>query len=162
MQAMQALDIVFQPMALAPKTFPVGSTIRVTVAFRYTAGAAAVVRLLAGPYYTNVLGRHMVDPCVASIDLPLAAALTPAEKTATVDFLLIPKAQGGIDNGTYGLRVWVEGTNADVAQDNVLIVAGNAGGLLDTLSAMMPLLMMFLMMGMVMPMLQGMGGGAEK
>jgi hypothetical protein len=62
-----------------------------------------------------------------------------------------------LDNGTYGLRVWVEGTNAVAEQDNVIIVTGNTSGG-DMFTAMMPMLMMLMMLGMVMPMVQGMGG----
>jgi hypothetical protein len=120
------------------------------------------VKIYAGPYYTNIFGRHLVDPCVGEADVPLIAASTPTDETATVDFILTPKANGGIDNGTYGLRVWVEGTNADVAQDNVLIISGNPAGAGDTLSAMMPMLMMLMMMGMVLPMMQGATGESEE
>lgn len=152
------LDIILAPMALAQQTFNVGDKVRVTATFRYTAGASSTVKLLAGPYHTILGIRDMINSCVGSMDLSLPAALTPAEKTATVDFTLVPRAQGGIDNGTYGLRVWVEGTNADVAQDNVLIVSGNPGRATDIFSAMMPMLMMLMMLGMVMPMMQGFGG----
>ncbi|MBI4295878.1 MAG: hypothetical protein HY667_02035 [Chloroflexi bacterium] len=152
------LDILLAPLALTPKTFAVGSTIRVTVSFKYTAGVNTTLKLFAGPYYTNVFVRHMVDPCVGRKDLSLTATSEPSEKTATVDFLLIPKSQGGIENGTYGLRVWIDGTRADEAQDNVLIVTGNAGGMSDMFTAMMPMLMMLMMLGMVMPMVQGLGG----
>ncbi len=156
------IDVVLTPLALAPKTFNVGDKVRVTVAFKYTAGVNTTVKMYAGPYYTNILGKHMVDPCVGEADVSLIAASTPADKTATVDFILIPKAKGGIDNGTYGLRVWVEGTNAVAEQDNVLIVSGNPGGMTDMFSAMMPMLMMVMMLGMVMPMFQGMGEGVEE
>jgi hypothetical protein len=156
------LDIVLAPLALAPKTFNVGDKVRVTVSFKYTVGVNTTVKMYAGPYYTNIFGKHMVDPCVGEADVSLIAASTPADKTATVDFILIPKANGGIDNGTYGLRVWIEGTKAVAEQDNVLIVSGNPGGVTDMFSAMMPMLMMFLMIGMVMPMVQGMGEGAEE
>ena len=97
---------------------------------------------------------------------------TQADKIATVDFTLVPKAQSGIEDGTYGLAVWVRtkestndpwtlpGPSAEIEQDSVLIVTGNpsSGGMLDSLSSMMPMLMMVMMLGMVMPMLQGMGG----
>jgi hypothetical protein len=156
------VDIVLAPLALEPKTFSVGDKVRVTVAFKYTAGVNSTVKMYAGPYYTNLLGRHLVDPCVGETDVPLIAASTPTDQTGTVDFILIPKANGGIDNGTYGLRVWVEGTNADTFQDNILIVGGNPAGAGDTLSAMMPMLMMLMMMGMVVPMAQQMGEGAEE
>ena len=156
------LDIVLMPMALAPKAFNVGDKVRVTVSFKYTVGVNTTVKMYAGPYYTNILGKHLVDPCVGEADVSLIAASTPADKTATVDFILIPKANGGIDNGTYGLRVWIEDTKAVAEQDNVLIVSGNPGGVTDMFSAMMPMLMMFLMIGMVMPMVQGMGEGAEE
>jgi len=145
------LDIVLAPLALEPKTFNVGDKVRVTVAFKYTVGVNTTVKMYAGPYYTNVFGRHMVDPCVGEADVSLIAASTPTDKTATVDFILIPKANGGIENGTYGLRVWVEKTNAVAEQDNIIIVAGNPGGG-DLFSPMMPMLMMVMMLGMIMPM----------
>ena len=78
-----------------------------------------------------------------------------------MDFVLIPKSLGGIENGTYGLRVWVEGTNAVAEQDNVIIVSGNSSGG-DMFTSMMPMIMMLMMMGMIMPMTQQMGEGAEE
>jgi hypothetical protein len=152
--------MVLAPLALAPKTFNVGVTVRVTVSFKYTVGVNTTVQMFAGPYYTNIFGKHMVTPCVGRADVSLTAVSTPTPQTASVDFILIPKANGGIDNGTYGLRVWVEGTNAIAEQDSVIIVTGNAAGG-DTFSAMMPMLMMVMMMAMVMPMVQGMGEGVE-
>ena len=148
------LDIVLAPMALTPGTFNVGETVRVTVSFKYTVGVNTAVKIFAGPYYTNIFGKHMVDSCVGQADVPLPAATTPAPQSATVDFILVPKAQGGIENGTYGLRVWVEGTSAVAEQDNVIIVAGNTvSG--DIFTSMLPMLMMVMMIGMVMPMISG-------
>ncbi|QBX63333.1 hypothetical protein [Dehalococcoides mccartyi] len=154
------LDIVLAPMALEQKTFNVGDTVRVTVSFKYTVGVNKTVRLLAGPYYTNLFGKHLVDQCVGDADVALVPASTPAAQTATVDFILIPKATGGIENGTYGLRVWIEDTNALAEQDNIVIVTGNPGSS-DMFSSMMPMIMMLMMMGMIMPMTQQMGEGAE-
>ncbi|OBW61897.1 hypothetical protein [Dehalococcoides mccartyi] len=154
------LDIVMAPMALEQKTFNVGDTVRVTVSFKYTVGVNKTVRLMAGPYYTNLFGKHMVDQCVGDADIALVPASTPAEQTATVDFILIPKATGGIDDGTYGLRVWIEDTNALAEQDNVVIVTGNPSSS-DMFSSIMPMIMMLMMMGMIMPMTQQMGEGAE-
>lgn len=154
------LDIVLAPMALEQKTFNVGDTVRVTVSFKYTVGVNKTVRMLAGPYYTNLFGKHLVDQCVGDSDVALVPASTPATQTATVDFILIPKATGGIENGTYGLRVWIEDTNALAEQDNVVIVTGNPGSS-DMFSSMMPMIMMLMMMGMIMPMTQQMGEGSE-
>jgi len=155
------LDVTLAPMALASKTFNAGDKVRVTVSFKYTAGVNTTAKLFAGPYYSNVLGKHMVDPCVGQADVALTVASAPAAKTATVDFTLIPKANGGIDNGTYGLRVWIEGTNALAEQDNVIAVSGNAGST-NMFTAMMPMLMMVMMLGMIMPMTQQMGEGTEE
>ncbi len=149
------LNLAFAPLALAQQSFPVGSTIRVTVSFKYTAGVNSAIALKAGPYYTNILGSHMVDVCVGSADISLPLANTPSDKTETVDFTLVPKAQGGIEDGTYGLRVWIDGTNAEAYQDNVIIVTGNPAAAPDMFSSMLPMLMMLMMMGMVMPMMQG-------
>jgi len=157
------LDIALTPMALATKEFNAGETVRVTVSFSYTVGINTTVRLLAGPYYTNIFGKHLVDPCVGRADVSLPAVSAPTPQTADVDFMLIPKSLGGIDNGTYGLRVWVEGTNAVAEQDSVIIVSGNtssSGG--DIFTSMMPMLMMVMMLGMIMPMTQQMGTGAEE
>ena len=155
-----ALDIVLAPMTLEQKTFNVGDTVRVTVSFKYTVGVNKTVILSAGPYYTNLFGKHMVTACVGKADISLVPSSTPATQTATVDFILIPKATGGIENGTYGLRVWVEDTNAVAEQDNVIIVTGNPGSS-DMFSSIMPMLMMLMMMGMIMPMTQQMGEGTE-
>jgi hypothetical protein len=155
------LDLTLAPMALATKEFNAGDKVRVTVSFKYVVGVNKSVKLFAGPYYSNVFGKHMVDPCVGQADVPLTAVSTPTGGTATVDFVLIPKSLGGIDNGTYGLRVWLEGTNAVTEQDNVIIVSGNAGSS-DMFSSMMPMLMMVMMLGMIMPMTQQMGEGTEE
>ena len=155
------LDITLAPLALEPKTFSVGDTVRVTVSFKYIVGVNKTVKLSTGPYYTNLFGKHLVDQCVGDADVALVPASTPAAQTATVDFILIPKANGGIDNGTYGLRVWIEDTNAVAEQDNVIVVSGNSSGG-DMFTSMMPMLMMVMMMGMIMPMTQQMGAGAEE
>lgn len=157
-----ALEIVFAPMALEPGTFNVGDKVRVTVSFKYVIGVNTTVKLLAGPYYTNLFGKHMVSSCVGQADIELPASSTPADGTATVDFILIAKSLGGIENGTYGLRVWIEDTSAIAEQDNVIIVSGNTSGG-DMFSSMMPMIMMLMMMmGMIMPMTQQMGEGVEE
>ncbi len=155
------VDIVFAPMALEPGTFNVGDKIRVTVSFKYVVGVNTTVKLLAGPYSTNIFGKHLVSACVGQADIQLPASSAPADGTGTVDFILIAKSLGGIDNGTYGLRVWIEDTNAVAEQDNVIIVSGNTGSG-DMFTSMMPMLMMVMMMGMIMPMTQQMGEGAEE
>jgi hypothetical protein len=147
-------------MALSPKTFTVGDTVRVTITFKYVIGVNATVKLFAGPYYTNIFGKHMVSSCVGQSDISLSATSTPTAGSTTIDFLLIPKAQGGIEDGTYGLRVWIEDTNAVAEQDNVVIVTGNPGSS-DMFSSIMPMIMMLMMMGMIMPMTQQMGEGVE-
>lgn len=156
-----ALDIVFAPMALEPQTFNVGETVRVTVSFKYVVGVNTAVKLLAGPYYTNILGKHLVSTCVGQAEIQLPASSTPTDGSGTVDFILIAKSLGGIDNGTYGLRVWIEDTNAVAEQDNIIIVSGNTSGGGDIFSSMMPMLMMVIMMGMIMPMTEQMGAAEE-
>ncbi|APH12390.1 hypothetical protein ASJ33_04105 [Dehalococcoides mccartyi] len=155
------LEIVFAPMVLEPGTFNVGDKVRVTVSFKYFIGVNTTVKLLAGPYYTNLFGKHMVSTCVGQADVQLPASSTPADGIATVDFILVAKSLGGIENGTYGLRVWIEDTSAIAEQDNVIIVSGNTSGG-DMFSSMMPMVMMLMMMGMIMPMTQQMGEGVEE
>ena len=154
------LDIVLAPLALEPQNFNVGHKVRVTVSFKYIVGVNTTLKLFAGPYSTNIFGKHLVSSCVGEAEVALMAASTPTPQTASVDFILIPKANGGIDNGTYGLRVWIEDTSAVAEQDNVIIVSGNAGTT-DILSGMMPMMMMLMMLGMVMPMVTGGEGEIE-
>ncbi len=154
------LDIILAPLALEPQNFNVGDTVRVTVSFKYVVGVNTTLKLFAGPYSTNIFGKHLVSSCVGEAELALPATSTPTPQTASVDFILIPKANGGIDNGTYGLRVWIEDTNAVAEQDNVIIVSGNAGST-DIFSSMMPMMMMLMMLGMVMPMVTGGEGEIE-
>jgi len=150
------LDIALAPMALEPKTFTVGQKVRVTVSFKYVVGVNTTVKLLAGPYYTNLFGKHLVSSCVGQADIELAASSSPADGTGTVDFILIAKSLGGIDNGTYGLRVWIEDTNAVAEQDNVIIVSGNTSGG-DIFTSMLPMVMMLMMVGMIVPLTRQMG-----
>jgi hypothetical protein len=158
------LGLAITPLAVVAKNFNIGDKVRVTVSFKYVVGVNATVKVSAGPYYTNLFGKHMVDSCVGQSDLSLVAASSPTLGNTTIEFILVPKANGGIDDGTYGLRVWVEGTNAVAEQDSVIIVSGNpsSSGGTDMLTSMMPMLMMVMMMGMMAPMMQGMGGGSEE
>lgn len=148
------LNISLAPLALEPKTFNVGDTVRVIISFKYMVGVNTTVKMYAGPYYTNIFGKHMVDSCVGRSDVSLITASTPTNKTASVDFPIVPSAQGGIEDGTYGLRVWVEGTNAIAEQDNIIVVTGNPAGIGGIMEMMMPILMMVMMMGMVVPMME--------
>jgi hypothetical protein len=126
------------------------------------------LKLLAAPYYTNLFGKNLVEECQGQADLFLETSSEEIEKEAAVDMNLIPKSLGGIENGTYGLVVWLRPGNssddpwtlpsplARAEQDNVLIVSGNSsGGFMDSLSSMMPMLMMVMMLGMMGPMLSG-------
>jgi hypothetical protein len=162
------LDIVLAPLALETKTFNAGETVRVTVSFGYRVGVNTTLRLQAAPYYSNLFGKNLVDSCKGLTDILLEATSTEVVKTAAVDMLLVAKSLGGIDNGTYGLVVWLRpqdasagpwglpGPIARVEQENVLIVSGNtSGGFTDILSSMMPMLMMVMMLGMIGPMLSG-------
>ncbi len=56
------------------------------------------------------------------------------------------------------MRVWIEGTSIVTDAQDVIIVTGNtSGGGTDMFSAMMPMLMMVMMLGMIGPLTQGMG-----
>jgi hypothetical protein len=156
------LDIVLVPMAVETQNFSAGDTARVTVSLRYAVGVNTTVKVFAGPYVHGLFGDDMINTCIGQADLTLTATNDPIEATGTIDFVLLPKSLGGVDNGTYGLKVWIEGTKAVAQQDNVIIVTGNTSGSNDMFSSMMPMLMMVMMMGMITPMTQGLGGESEE
>jgi hypothetical protein len=139
------LDVVFSPLALEPKTFDVGDTVRATASFKYTVGADTSVTVQAGPYHyiAGIPDRIGASFGKTTVDLP--KALTPTEKQFTVDFKL-----SEIDAGTYGLLVEIPGTDFSVKQDDVLIVAGAP----NILSQIMPIMIMVMVMGMIMPMME--------
>jgi hypothetical protein len=140
-----SLQLAFAPLALEPKTFNIGDTVRVTASFVYTVAADTSVTVQAGPYHyiAGILDRIGASFGTTTVALPMA--LTPTEKQFTVDFKL-----SGIDAGTYGLIVEIPGTEFNVKQDDVLIVAGAP----DILSQIMPIMIMVMMMGMIMPMME--------
>jgi len=144
------LDIAFSPLALEPKTFNIGDTIRVTASFLYTVGADTSVTVQAGPYQYKLGILDRIGSCFGSTEVSLPKATTPTEKQFTIDFILLPSAQGGIKDGTYGLIVEIPGTDFNAKQDGVLVVTGNPASIWD----MIPMLVMVMMLGMIMPMME--------
>jgi len=138
-----SLQVAFAPLALEPKNFTVGDTIRVTASFLYTVGADTSVTVQAGPYHyiAGILDR--IGSCFGKTEVSLPKALTPTEKQFTIDFTL--KAQDGIAAGTYGLLVEIPGTDFNVKQDGVLVVAAAP----SMWGALVPLIFLGLMVGMV-------------
>jgi hypothetical protein len=162
------LEVNLAPLALETTTFLAGDTVRVTVSFRYRVGVDTRLNLLAAPYYTNLFGKNIVEQCRGQTELYLEVSPEENQQTAAVDMTLIPASLGGIENGTYGLAVWLRaddstagpwswpGPLARAEQDNVLVVSGNSGGgMTDTFSSMMPMLMLVMMLGTVGPLLSG-------
>ena len=128
------LNIVFAPMSLAAKTFNAGDTIKVTVSFIYTVSVSTKITISACPYYVSAGLRPLVSSCVGSTDVTLTPTAIPTLVTVDVPFTLVPKAQGGIENGTYGLVVWLGSPSINdfslmfaskAYQDNIIIVTGN-------------------------------------
>jgi len=128
----------------------VGQTLRISVSFKYTVAQAITAVLQACPYQYKLGIRDRIEGSKGSAEVSLEATLTPKTKQATVDMPVVPKAQGGIDNGTYGLMVEVLGTDVEAHIDDCLVISGNPVGITDIL----PALMAVMMMGMVVPMME--------
>ena len=144
------LAVVFAPLALEPKTFNVGDTIRVTASFLYTVGADTSVTVQAGPYQYRLGILDRIGSCFGTTTVSLPKALTPTEKQLTIDFKLKPTTEDGIQAGTYGLLVEIPATDFSVKQDDVIVMAG--GGF--DLMSVMGLMVVTMMMGMIMPMME--------
>ncbi len=146
------LELKLGALFTEPKEFSVGDTIRVTVGLEYTVGKDTTVTLRACPYhYAAGFVLDRIGSCCGQNSVDLEAALIPTEKTATVDFYLLPAAEGGIEDGTYGLIVEVLEADTYAKLDDVLIISGNPAGIMD----MLPMLMVVMMMGMMIPMMEG-------
>ncbi len=151
------LNIVFAPMSLAAKTFNAGDKIKVTVSFVYTVSVGTKITISACPYYISAGLRPLVSSCVGSTDVQLVATASPTPMTVDIILTLVPKAQGGIENGTYGLIVWVGSPSINdfslmfaskAYQDNIIIVTGNpaAPSIWNTIGSIM---MLGLMVGIM-------------
>ena len=146
------LQIAFAPLALEPKQFAVGDTIRVTFTFKYAVGEDTTITLQAVPYryLLGILDR--IGASAGTKELRLAKASEPKDVQESIEFTL-----KGISSGTYGLLVEVPGTTYGAKADGVLVVAGAP----DPWTGMMGMMMMLMMLGMVVPMAtEGMAGEA--
>lgn len=126
----------------------VGDTLRVSVSFKYTVAEAVTVTLRACPYQYKAGVLDRIGGSCGSAEISLEATLTPKTKEATVDMPIVPAAQGGIADGTYGLIVEVNGAEQHI--DDVLVITGNPPGIMDMIAPMM----MVMMMSMIMPMME--------
>lgn len=123
----------------------VGDTLRVTVSFKYTVAEKTTVTLQACPYH-RVLGvLDRIGGSCGQVNIELERATTPKLTEATVDMPVVPAAQGGVDDGTYGLIVEILGTDVEAHIDDVLVVSGNPPGPFQMIPALMVVMMMAMM-----------------
>jgi len=128
----------------------VGDTLRVAVSFKYTAAEATIATLRACPYsYTMGILNRVGGSC-GEADIELERATTFTLKEATVDMPIMPAAEGGVSDGTYGLIAEILGTDVEHHIDDCLVISGNPAGIADII----PMLMVVMMMGMIMPMME--------
>ncbi len=132
------MEITLSPLQLSTTKLVVGENARVSLNFEYVSGEDSVIHIFASPYYNNILGKHLVDACMGSTTINLDATQDPVQKTASVQFPITPKADGGVEDGSYGLVVWIQDTTPGVKpwtndnlamtdQDNIIVVTGNLG-----------------------------------
>jgi hypothetical protein len=133
-----------EQVTLAP-----GDTLRVTVAFEYTVSANTSVLLRAAPYAYTLGILNRVDKCVSEETVELLRALEPTGKEVTVDIYIVPAADGGPKDGTYGLIAEIPGYDVSQHIDDAIIIAGNPESWTELLAPMMMIMMMGMMMGMV-------------
>jgi hypothetical protein len=126
-----------------------GDTLRVIVTFDYTVSVDASVILRAAPYAYTLGILNRVDKCVTEETVQLPRALDPTSKEATVDIFVLPAADGGPKDGTYGLIAEIPGYDASQNIDDAIVIAGNPEGITELIAPMMMLMMMGMMMGMV-------------
>ena len=129
----------------------VGDTLRVTVGFKYTVAEKTMVTLQACPYQ-RVLGvLDRIGGSCGQANIELERAATPKLTEAAVDMLIVPEAQGGVEDGTYGLIVEILGTDAETHIDDILVISGNPPSPFE----MIPSLIMVMMMGMMIDVMEG-------
>ena len=78
----------------------VGDILQVWVSFKYVVAEDTIVTLRACPY-AGLFGR--VGGSCGEADIELERSTTAKLKEAAVDMPIVPAAEGGIENGTYGV-----------------------------------------------------------
>ena len=121
----------------------VGDILQVWVSFKYVVAEDTIVTLRACPY-AGLFGR--VGGSCGEADIELERSTTAKLKEAAVDMPIVPAAEGGIENGTYGLIAEILGTDAEDHIDDCLVISGNPAGMMEMVG---PLLVIGLMMGMM-------------
>lgn len=128
----------------------VGDTLWISLSFKYTAAEDTIVTLRACPYHYVVGVIDRIGGSCSETDIELERATTLKLKEATVDMPIVPASEGGIANGTYGLIAEILGTDVEDHVDDCLVISGNPAGITDIL----PMLMVVMMMGVIMPMME--------
>ena len=128
----------------------VGDTLQVSVSFKYTVAEDTIVTLRACPYQYQLGVRDRIGGSCSDTDIELERSTTLKLKEETVDVPIVPASEGGIANGTYGLMVEILGTSVEDHVDDCLVISGNPTGITDIL----PMLIVVMMMGMMMPMME--------
>jgi hypothetical protein len=117
----------------------------VTVGFKYTVAEKTVVTLQACPYQ-RVLGvLDRIGGSCGQANIELEKATTPKLTEAAVDMPVVAAAQGGVEDGTYGLIVEILGTDVETHIDDVLVITGNPAGAFEMIPALMVVMMMTMM-----------------
>ena len=125
----------------------VGDTLEISVSFKYTVAENTMVSLRACPYQYKVgILDRIGGSCGENPEVELEATLTPKTKETTVDMPIVPSAEGGIEDGTYGLIAEILGTDAEDHIDDCLVISGNPPSMMAMVG---PLLVIGLMVGMV-------------
>jgi len=122
-----------------------GDTLRVSCSFKYTVAQAITVTLWAA------LGIGLGRDIESFKEISLEATLTSKTWEGDID---IPIPTSGKNNGAYWLQVEVKGydlgRNAGQKIEGAVVISGMGAGITD----MLPMLIMVMMMGMVMPMME--------
>lgn len=149
------LQLSLNPMDTEQKAFTVGDVVRVTVGFSYTVGQDITVTLRACPYQYILGVLDEIGSCCGEVNITLPKAVTLATKTEMVDFYLKPVAEGGIEDGTYGLKVEILGADVEAKLDDVLVISGNPVGIMGMIGPLLTLGVLMMMMPMLTPATEG-------
>jgi len=133
----------------------VGDTLEISVSFKYTVAENTMVTLRACPYqYTLGVLDRIGGSCGENPDVELEATLTPKTKETTVEMPIVPAAEGGIEDGTYGLIVEILGTDAEDHIDDCLVISGNPTSMMAMVGPLLALGLLAGMVSMMTPMME--------
>lgn len=137
-------------LALQKIDLSVGDTLRVVVSITYRVSKATTLTVTVVPYALSGLFKTKLEQEQVAVtkDVALPATTTLSTIEESFDIQMVPHAEGGLLDDTYGLRARDDqGNRIDI--DNAFTLSGNPAGIIESMTSLIIVMLMMNMIGMM-------------